>query len=109
MIAVMSTRPGNRDPRYRPSPTSSGGWPATSPRRPAPVEQLPPRELRRRHLAEHPGCQWQARMVRCARPAQDVVESREGVLRSTCLADLPRWLRTGARRLVADPGWHGAE
>jgi hypothetical protein len=81
----MTTRPGSRDPRYRPSS-----------RRPS----APPDADTVAHwaqLAEFPSCQWQARAVRCVAVAADVVRSREGVLRSTCDRHLLAWLRTGAR------------
>lgn len=88
------TPSGGRNPRHRPSPRSTGGWPPVP--RPSDPPTLP-RELVRLQLAEHPGCQWQARMVRCPRPAEVVVESRERVLRSSCEQHVPAWLRTGAR------------
>lgn len=95
MIEDMScSRPGNRDPRYRPSPTSTGGWPTVARR----VEE--PSDRRRAQLAAHPGCQWQARAVRCVAKAVDAVVSREGVARSTCEQHVAPWLRTGARRLA---------
>lgn len=97
MIGNMScSRPSNSDPRYRPSPTSTGGWPTVARR----AEEPPTADRRRRQLAEHPGCQWQARAVRCVTQAVDVVVSREDVLRSTCEGHVGAWLRTGARRLA---------
>lgn len=101
MIEDMScSRPGNRDPRYKPSPTSSGGWPVASRRPAVPPDPTPAPERRRLQLAAHPGCQWQARAVRCVAKAVDAVVSREGVLRSTCEQHVAPWLRTGARRLA---------
>lgn len=97
MIGNMScSRPSNSDPRYRPSPMSTGGWPTVARR----AEEPPTADRRRRQLAEHPGCQWQARAVRCVTQAVDVVVSREDVLRSTCEGHVGAWLRTGARRLA---------
>lgn len=101
MIGNMScSRTGNHDPRYRPQrspqPTSSGGWPEVA----RWAEEPPTAQRRRLQLAEHPGCQWQARAVRCVTQAVDVVVSREDVLRSTCEGHVMAWLRTGARRLA---------
>ena len=91
------------DPRYRPSPSSSGGWPA-QPRPVRPVRPVPPRAavaaLRWRQLADEPGCQWRSRAVRCVAEAVEVVRSREGVTRSSCERHVAAWLRTGATRLA---------
>ena len=80
----MATRRPNRDPRYRR-------------RHDGPLPALSPEQAARLYLAGHPTCQWQARGVRCVAEAATVVRSRERVLRSSCAAHLPAWLRTGAR------------
>ena len=94
---MMAARPPNRTPRYRPAPGAyRPGITSSSPKRAAPPDPDPVR----RHLAEHPHCAWQNRLVRCVAEAVDVVRSREGVLRSSCGQHMPAWLRTGAERVA---------
>jgi hypothetical protein len=88
------TPSGGRNPRHRPAPV----------RRPSPTvvaavakASASPDETRRRQLAAHPICQWQARMIRCVAEATDAVVSREGVLRSSCAGHVGAWTRTGGR------------
>lgn len=85
------TPSGSRNPRHRRSPND--GPPPMRVRAREGDGQTPAQ----RQLTDHPTCQWQARMVRCPAAAEAVVESRERVLRSSCVRHVPAWLRTGGR------------